>query len=471
MSEPIKILIVEDSIRKYEQIREICDQVLGRSQVALVHATSVSAAMTRLSEASYEAMILDLHLPMRDDEVARKEGGLDLLRELRRVGDAEFHVPSLIIGLTQYEDLKAEHTDVFSREGGSLLLYSDSVTEWRGVLTEKLQLLSRTPSPPTFVRVSETSRFDEAFRDRLAWLVTTIRSLGEDQAATPSVQYLRHLDSKGSLRRLVYEATSEPRVLSGDSGSFYFSLDDGMICFSAKFKTAWLAMVDELQLPVEGLCDSIDNFILHELFHVGQHLTTERHGDIRYAQSVLRVLDYHADANAAMAAMKLYEKDAGATSQEWRTRYSRVLSSVLRQIYVFDYAAKPEKLPPSRLIRHLTWHYHFHRLSRYIGSRPFVNQPLFIEPAFSLRGSSVAGNDGGFPRNWPSCEPAEVARDKPHLWMAVPNQFGIPTVYRFLSTKPQHYQALFDGIFACDAASTAPFFGELFNQYGQLIND
>jgi hypothetical protein len=316
-----------------------------------------------------------------------------------------------------------------------------------------------------------TAIFDEAFSARLGWLVLNISKVSETEIShsSPQIKYLSFLKKGGHLAALNYVPDEQPNRLPGDSGSFYFSLDRGQIKFGVEFKRAWLSMSDALQLTDDEFFDSIDNFILHELFHVGQNLTTARHSDISDAAAILRVVDYHADANAVISAMILNAETTPIEPQYWKTLYPRIVKAVLRQMFVFDFAADLKRISVPRFMRIFTWHYQFHRVRAFRGADPFNKYHLSVEPAFSFRNFDAAHRVGDIPMTWPTEEPSDFAKDKPHVWMAVPNDFGIPMIHRFLSTKRANYAALFEGVFECNTDKSEHFLDEMFNAIPDLI--
>lgn len=456
----MRILIVDDSSRKAEQIRAVCEGAAASEHLDLVQTGSVVSALAKLEEQPFDVVILDLHLPFRDGESPKKDAGLQLLAEIK----APIAMPRLGIALTEYEDLRAGQQERFAALEWRLLHFSDSVSAWKQELADALSALALEIDGGPPVGVSDEGGFDQVVRDRLGWIAEKVGALRDDVSSSQG-RYLRHVNRHGAVTRIVYSATAEPERFGSETAAFYFSVDNGELRISSQMKRAWLKMQELLKLSAQAFADSVDNFVLHELFHLGQQLTTERHGDIRNAQSVLRVVDYHADANAVLAMGELHGmKDL--SSPESRREFARLFLAVLHQMYVFDVPQPRDAMLPSRFIRHFTWHYHYHRMLRFQGPDPFGAQPLLVEPAFNFRGL-IAGK--AIPRNWPEVEDANAAKDKPHLWIAVPNRFGVPCVHRFLSTDAKNFSLLFDGIFNCDHSSTSRFIGELLNDIGELI--
>lgn len=315
-----------------------------------------------------------------------------------------------------------------------------------------------------------TQEFDDIFQCSLDKIKNYVWLLRDEIAeCAPQLAYLKFLEKTGDLD-VEYHPDREPDPFPGDSGKFWFSTITLDICLSKAFKREWLNMASALDMSKQDLALAVENFILHEFFHLHQNLTSEKHYDITSAPDALRVLDYQADANAALAAIYLYaENDETFNYQVWRTLYQNVIKAVTRQMYVFNHAQKEASMSAGRFIRHLTWHYQYHRVSNYRKDAHYSELQLLVEPGINIRNIAVAQQKGLLRKDWPDKERVEDAKDKGHLWLTAPNDFGVASLYRFKTTHPAKFQKLFLGIFDNNLTITAPFFLELFDNYKELI--
>ncbi len=310
------------------------------------------------------------------------------------------------------------------------------------------------------------TRFDDVFSSRLKWLKKAVSRLtGNTPLYVPQLAYLKWLKEQSGLDSLIYHRSKSPSKVEGETADFYFSLLRGGAYFSKSFKAQWEGMASSLNLDPRQRAMAFDNFILHELFHIKQGLRNETYKDTDRAESVLRSVDYHADANAALAALYLYvEEDPTFDISEWNDLYCKIIRSITHQMYVFDWGNKETSWSASRVIRHLTWHMQYHRIAVFNPKRHFSDVQLLFEPAINLRNLAEASKAGLLKRGWSKREMRTPFKTPwPDLWLAMPNEFGIPKIFRFSTTDRPKYEKLFAGIFDCDLDASGDFFDELFS--------
>lgn len=131
----ISVLIVDDDERKRNRIAEVLHNALGdhcKWQIAV----SASGAASLLEENDFNLLILDINLPVRDQEEPKRDGGMRLLRNLVR-GGPRLRRPQHIVGLTAYEDLIESFENDFESESWQLLKYEATSNEWQDVLSNR----------------------------------------------------------------------------------------------------------------------------------------------------------------------------------------------------------------------------------------------------------------------------------------------------------------------------------------------
>jgi len=128
-----RVLIVDDSERKRQRIRAVIEP-LGGGSVEVGEAANVHAAIAALESTVFDLVVVDIHLPLRQDDQPRKDGGRILLETVFKQG-ARLKRPRKIVGLTGFEEIHAGLTEAFAAKGVQLILSSDESEEWAIVLT------------------------------------------------------------------------------------------------------------------------------------------------------------------------------------------------------------------------------------------------------------------------------------------------------------------------------------------------
>src|SRR5690242_11114763 len=98
MSDTINVLVVEDDTYKREHIRRVLREVAQESQLKITEVGDAAKAFSALSDGVFQLLVLDLNIPMREGESPKEDGGVSLLRTLRR--RRLLKLPTHIIGLT-----------------------------------------------------------------------------------------------------------------------------------------------------------------------------------------------------------------------------------------------------------------------------------------------------------------------------------------------------------------------------------
>lgn len=142
----ISILIVDDSTSKSEKIVAAIYQILEPPDVAIDRAFDAHDAGRRMLLNTYDLLVLDLFVPLRAGEEARRDGGVLLLRQMSR--QREWKTPRHILGLTAYQDLAAESEPAFKRDLLHVVSYREDSTEWIDALGRQLLHILQERSPP-----------------------------------------------------------------------------------------------------------------------------------------------------------------------------------------------------------------------------------------------------------------------------------------------------------------------------------
>lgn len=136
----IRVLVVEDSLDKIDSILA----VLEKSGVYTENVTivgCVSEALEKLSLIHFDILVLDLKLPVRKSKkIPRNDAGVIILKKL---ADNELLVPTTVLGLTGYSELKQSQDSAFSDLDFNI--YDTSVSDvWMEALAKKIGWLNNS---------------------------------------------------------------------------------------------------------------------------------------------------------------------------------------------------------------------------------------------------------------------------------------------------------------------------------------
>ena len=144
----INILIMDDGTEKVSRIKSV---LTGMCMVPIENidvARSLNSGRRKLAEKFYDLLILDLVLPVNDDEEIEPNKSEGFIDELYRIG--RLKRPTCVIGLSQYEERVSANYHLFDSKLWKLIHYNLRVADWEqtlqnaveSILTTKEQLLN-----------------------------------------------------------------------------------------------------------------------------------------------------------------------------------------------------------------------------------------------------------------------------------------------------------------------------------------
>lgn len=129
----IKVLILEDNIEKLKDIVEKISIVTCHKNIKKVE--DMISAKKELAKEKYDLFLVDIQIPERKGDKINKNGGIDLIKELRMNPNLMF--PNHTIVITQHEESYNEFSDLLKNKLISFLKYDPVKTSWKEKLSEK----------------------------------------------------------------------------------------------------------------------------------------------------------------------------------------------------------------------------------------------------------------------------------------------------------------------------------------------
>lgn len=143
----ISILIVEDDADKLGRLHNVLVDA-GVPEKNIKHALNSVMALSALSERRFDLMLLDINLPRRFGEAARRGGGMDIMRQIAR--DASLHRPRYVVGVTAYADVIAEFGEEFADQLWTLVHYQETSDRWISQVKSKVEYVRAIRSSDNF---------------------------------------------------------------------------------------------------------------------------------------------------------------------------------------------------------------------------------------------------------------------------------------------------------------------------------
>jgi hypothetical protein len=208
-------------------------------------------------------------------------------------------------------------------------------------------------------------------------------------------------------------------------------------------------------------------FILHEVYHLHQDLTSERYKDIDEAPISLQLTDYRADAYSILACYQFYTyfdhwqtihwQSISLGDASWCLKLSYLIQSALRSLEIFD--TQPAgynhfEMKYHRFTRYATWHFQAARAANFWAEDTDIDDFLLPEwPVIEFEGLEGPEND--------------VKRNQ------VPAKLKIfigwaDRIYRHTGDTPLFGENVVDGILTADYSKSDKSFRELFKAYKEF---
>jgi len=142
----VSVLVVEDEQEKKRLIMSCILAIDGVDRRDVVQVDNVSDAKQRISERTFDLMVLDLNIPRRGEDVPVSCGGLEVISFVRT--NLKAHPPTYILGLTAFDDAFAAASVEFSSGLWKLARFSSNDESWKVWLRNAIEHLVRISKPP-----------------------------------------------------------------------------------------------------------------------------------------------------------------------------------------------------------------------------------------------------------------------------------------------------------------------------------
>lgn len=136
----MKVLIVDDMAGKADKLRALLVEA-GIPRLAIEVVASAMAARDRLRTESFTLMVLDLLLPLREQDQPAVSVALDLLEEI--VERDAYHKPQNIVGFTAYPEAEGQALEKFKRRLWTIVSYDAMTSDWEEVFKNMASYLLR----------------------------------------------------------------------------------------------------------------------------------------------------------------------------------------------------------------------------------------------------------------------------------------------------------------------------------------
>lgn len=171
-----KILIVEDNTEKLIDIISTLTSIDGIEEEDIENVVDAFSAKGKLTEKTYDLLILDIAIPLRRTEPIDIEGGIKLLNEI--IQREQYKVPTHIIGLTAKEDIFEKAKVEFGLQILSVIPYSISDIEWQSLL--KNGVIQRCQSKLSSLKNEESYNYDIAIITAVEREFDAVKKLGNE---------------------------------------------------------------------------------------------------------------------------------------------------------------------------------------------------------------------------------------------------------------------------------------------------
>ena len=145
----MNILLVDDNTQKLKALISMFVEECSIRREDIETARSASDARTKLKDTVYDLLVLDLAIPLRDEDDPDSKVSLELLNDIADRG--RLKKPGYIVGCTAYDELRQSLSDDFRRHTWTIVHYDVATDSWKGPLKNSVQyIVNKAAEPPQF---------------------------------------------------------------------------------------------------------------------------------------------------------------------------------------------------------------------------------------------------------------------------------------------------------------------------------
>lgn len=140
----MKILILDDSVSKIQNIFRVLMEVNGINNEDIHYCSDVMTAKSFLKSDKFDLLILDLNMPEKMTSDANEMSGFDLVEEMIQTN--KFKTPNYVCVLTEFDNLKESYVCKKLDYIFPVTKYSSTSREWEERLKSKVKYILKVES-------------------------------------------------------------------------------------------------------------------------------------------------------------------------------------------------------------------------------------------------------------------------------------------------------------------------------------
>lgn len=316
----------------------------------------------------------------------------------------------------------------------------------------------------------------ETINELLATRLDTLREC----ALNPQFQANRTQLARSLERIFSYHAPNirlsdiEPSIYTGTGHRMMEIIpSQGEYRVSYQTRQAMVNVAKAHDLKDAQISNMIDNYFIHELFHLAQKMGAGNHSGLGQRSPItLLYLDYEADALAALACASLASVFPDKFGISEKTGAWSILSecalAVLHQIDIFTLfgARRQPTMGLERFQRIAVWHFQYHRIKSYRKDLELHSIRLNRMPSLAFRNfgrNSALGDSGAISPSFPTEERALGRMDVEQLFLLAVDSDNITKLLRWSGASEDWFKNFFLGVFECKLEASHPYCHNIFS--------
>ena len=139
----LTILIMDDSPKKIETVKKVLIEGCGIDEKSITVAKSVAAGRNAVRDKYFDIVLLDLVLPLFEEEDPIEDGGLSFIKQITSAGTS-IKLPTQIIGLTEKDEAYKTEKEEFQSLLFNVIHCKQGDNEWINQIQQVVNLTLRS---------------------------------------------------------------------------------------------------------------------------------------------------------------------------------------------------------------------------------------------------------------------------------------------------------------------------------------